>query len=204
MLYDLTTLALLPNRIGAVMPKLAEIYGNFSSTGTPLGVFSVEFGVLNRFHFLTEYENTEALTAERARCMEAADPYGIGGHLGGVERTAFKPFGFARPITPGNYGPFYEFRTYTLAPGGLAETEEAWARGIPAREELSPLLSIMGSVEGAPMKMMHIWPYASLDARAEARVEGSKRGIWPPAGGSVHLTSLQSELAMAAACSDLK
>ncbi|KAA2317222.1 NIPSNAP family protein [Pseudooceanicola sediminis] len=204
MIYDLTTLALLPNRLGAVMPKLADVYANFSSTGTPLGCFSIEFGALNRFHFLTEYENTDALQAERARCLEHDDPYGLSEHLGGIERTAFKPLSFARPLKPGTYGPFYEFRIYTIAPGGLPETEQAWAKGIPLREELSPLLSIMGSVEGAPKKMMHIWPYASLDARAAARAEGSKRGIWPPAGGSAHLTSLQSELAVAAACSDLK
>ncbi|NIZ08579.1 NIPSNAP family protein [Pseudooceanicola sp. HF7] len=203
MIYDLTTLALLPNRIGAVMPKLAETYANFSSTGRPLGVFSIEFGGLNRFHFLTEYENVEALNAERARCLEAYDPYRLAEHLGGVERTAFKALGFARPLKPGNYGPFYEFRTYTVAPHGMDETEAAWEKGLPAREEISPLLTIMKSVEGAPTKMLHIWPYKTLDERTAARAEGSRRGVWPPAGGSVHLTSLQSELAVAAACSDL-
>ncbi|WP_226628973.1 NIPSNAP family protein [Alloyangia pacifica] len=204
MIYDLTTLELLPNRLGAVMPALGDVYGSFSSTGTMLGCFSIEFGQLNRFHFLAAYENTEALQAERARVMERADPYGIGEHLGGVSRVACKPLSFARPIVHGSYGPFYEFRTYTVAPGGLPETEEAWAKVIPRREEMSPLLTIMGSIEGAPTKMIHIWPYRNLEDRVKARKQASSEGIWPPPGGSAQLTSLQSELAVATAVSDLQ
>ena len=204
MIYELTTLALLPNRLGAVMPKLPEVYGSLSSSGTMLGCFSVEFGALNRFHLLTAYDDLEALVANRSRILDAEDPYGLREHLGGVERTAFKPLSFSKTLAPGDFGPFYEFRTYTIAPGGLPETEEAWCRIIERREAISPLLGIMGSIEGAPQKMLHIWPYKSLDERAKARAQASKEGIWPPPGGSAHLTSLTSELTVATAASDLK
>tara|TARA_A100001391_G_scaffold205405_2_gene205835 strand:+ start:27312 stop:27926 length:615 start_codon:yes stop_codon:yes gene_type:complete len=204
MLYDLTILSLLPNTLGAVMPLLPESYKNFSSTGTPLGAFSCEFGTLNRFAFLTQYENIEALTAERARLMETEDPYGIGQHLGGVSSTAFKPLSFAKPIEPGAYGPFYEFRTYTLAPNGLAETEAAWAKIIDRRHAMSPLLTNMASIEEGPQKMVHIWPYKTIEERMVARGQASKEGIWPPPGGSGHLTNLQSELFVATSFSDLK
>jgi len=204
MIYDLTTLALLPNRLGAVLPRLAEVYAGFTAQGTMLGCFSVEFGQLNRFHFLAAYDSIEALTAERARQMEAGDPWGLDEHLGGVDRLALRPLSFARPVVPGEYGPFYEFRSYSLAPGGLAETEAAWAKVIEERETRSPLLTIGASLDGAPQKMVHIWPYKSLDDRARARASASKAGIWPPPGGSAHLTALHSELTVAAACSGLK
>jgi hypothetical protein len=52
----------------------------------------------------------------------------------------------------------------------------------------------MGSMDTTPQRMLHIWPYASLDHRAATRARASKEGIWPPPGGSDHLLSLQSEL----------
>ena len=204
MLYDLTILSLLPNTLGAVLPILPQTYAKFSGTGTVLGCFSCEFGVLNRFAFLTRYDSVEKLVAERGRLMETENPYGIAPYLGGVNSTAYKPLFFANPITPGQYGPFYEFRTYTIAPGGLTETEAAWSKVIPRRHEMSMLLTIMGSIEEGPQKMCHIWPYRTIEDRVKARKQASEEKIWPPPGGSAQLTSLQSELFVATAFSDLK
>lgn len=204
MIYDLTILSLLPNTLGAVMPVLPETYASFSATGKALGAFACEFGTLNRFAFLTAYEDVEALVEERGRLMTANDPYKIGTYLAGVTSTAFKPLSFSKPIVPGSYGPFYEFRTYTLAPNGLAETEAAWAKIIDRRHEMSPLLTNMASIEQGPQKMVHIWPYRTIESRMTARGQASKEGIWPPPGGSGKLTNLQSELFVATAFSDLK
>ncbi|MDB5536905.1 MAG: hypothetical protein JWP26_4032 [Devosia sp.] len=204
MLYDLTILSLLPNTLGAVLPLLPQTYKSFSSTGQTIGCFSCEFGVLNRFAFLTTYENAEAIAEDRARRLQSEDPYGIAPYLGGVDSRAFSPLFFAKPVVPGSYGPFYEFRTYTVAPGGLPETAEAWSKVMDRRNEMSPLLTIMGSLEGAPLRMVHIWPYHSIEDRVKARGQASKEGIWPPPGGSHKLTSLQSELFLATAFSDLK
>jgi hypothetical protein len=204
MLYDLTTLSLLPNTLGAVLPLLPQTYKDFSSTGTPLGCFACEFGVLNRFNFLTAYESAEALAEERARLMKTENPYGIGPYLGGVSSTAFEPLFFAKPIEAGEFGPFYEFRTYTIAPGGLPETAEAWSKIVERRNEMSKLLMVMGSVEGGPQKMVHIWPYKTIEDRMKARAQASKEGIWPPPGGSGKLTALQSELFVATGFSDLR
>ncbi|AJE47593.1 NIPSNAP family protein [Celeribacter indicus] len=203
MIYEITTLALLPNRLGAVMPMLGEVCGKAAPSGELLGCFSVEFGALNRFHLLAKYDSTEALFADRAKRVEQTDPYGITEHLGDVSRTAYRPLSFSKEIAPGDFGPFYEFRTYTVAPNGLAETEQAWAKVIAERDAMSPLLGIMGSIEGAPKKMVHIWPYRSIEERVKARAKASKAGIWPPPGGSAQLTSLTSELTVATAASAL-
>lgn len=204
MIYELTELSLLPNRLGDVNKVLPKIYSKFSQHGDTIGCFSVDFGRLNRFLFLTKYEDENALANERTRISREDDPYGIREHLGGVDRTAYRPLRFSRDVEPGDFGPFYEFRTYTVAPGGIPETENAWEKVITRREELSPLLLIMESIERAPKKMVHIWPYKSLEDRVSARREASKEGIWPPPGGSNQLQSLQSELTVAVPVSDLK
>lgn len=204
MLYDLTILSLLPNTLGAVLPLLPQTYKTFSSTGTTIGCFSCEFGVLNRFAFLTAYDDAAALAAERARLMQTEDAYGIGPYLGAVTSTAFSPLFFTTPIETGSYGPFYEIRTYTLAPGGLPETAEAWSKVVERRNTMSKLLMVMGSVEGGPQRMVHIWPYPSIEDRMKARAQAGKEGIWPPPGGSRKLMALQSELFVATGFSDLK
>lgn len=206
MFYDLTILSLLPNTLGAVMPILPKTYESFSATGTPLGAFSCEFGTLNRFAFITAYDSVEALAEERVRLMKAEDPYGIAPYLGGVQSTAFKPLFFMedRPIAPGEYGPFYEFRTYTLAPNGLPETADAWSKIVERRHAMSPLLMVMASIEEGPQRMVHVWPYKTIEDRMRARAQASKEGIWPPPGGSGKLTALQSELFVATGFSGLK
>lgn len=206
MLYDLTILSLLPNTLGAVLPILPKTYESFSKTGKTIGAFSCEFGVLNRFAFLTAYESVEAIAEERARLMQAEDPYGIAPYLGGVQSTAFKPLFFMadKPIEAGEYGPFYEFRTYTIAPNGLSETAEAWSKIVDRRQTMSKLLMVMGSIEEGPQRMVHIWPYKTIEDRVKARGQASKEGIWPPPGGSGKLTALQSELFVATGFSNLK
>lgn len=204
MLYDLTILSLLPNTLGAVLPILPNTYENFSKTGTTIGAFSCEFGVLNRFAFITAYDSVEALVAERARLMTTENAYGIAPYLGGVVSTAFKPLFFMGDIETGSFGPFYEFRTYTLAPNGLPETAEAWSKVVPRRNEISKVLTVMASIEEGPTKMVHIYPYASIADRQAARAQASKEGIWPPPGGSAKLTSLQNELFVATAYSALR
>lgn len=204
MLYDLTILSLLPNTLGAVLPILPKTYENFSKSGETIGAFSCEFGVLNRFAFITAYESVDALVAERARLMTTEDAYGIAPYLGGVQSTAFKPLFFLGDIETGSFGPFYEFRTYTLAPNGLPETAEAWSKVVPRRNEISRVLTVLSSIEEGPTKMVHIYPYKDIAERQAARAQASKEGIWPPPGGSGKLTALQNELFVATAYSSLK
>lgn len=204
MIYDITTLSLLPNTLGAVMPLLPATYAGFSTTGRVLGAFNCDFGHLNRFAFLTAYEDVAALGADRTRRMEDDNPYGIGEHLAEVSSVACKPLHFTTPIEPGDHGPFYEIRSYTMLPGGMPQTEAAWAKAVPAREKLSKILMVMGSIDCVPQKLVHIWTYPSLDARTEARAETHRQKIWPPVGGSDFNIALQSELFLALPFSDLR
>lgn len=204
MIYDLTVLALLPGTLGEALPLLPATYQNYTSSGQVLGAFSCEFGALNRFAFLSAYEDAAALATERARLMEAEDPYGVGKYLASVTSTACKPLNFMKPIETGDFGPFYEIRTYSMSPLGLPETEAAWGKVVPRRSEISPLLMVMATIEEGPRKLVHIYPYRSIEERQKARAQAGKEGIWPPPGGSNHITGLANELWVAQPYSDLK
>ena len=104
---------------------------------------------------------------------------GAGEVLTGLEMDSYAPFPFLPPVEPGNYGKVYEFRTYHLKPGGLPPTIAAWEAAMPERKKLSPLVINMYALDGAP-RITHIWPYASLDARAAIRTDAVARGVWPP------------------------
>lgn len=203
MIYDLAIMALRPNTLGPVLQKIPETVPASVTKGKLLGCFSCEFGVLNRFAVLSAYPDIAALAEDRRRLVESGDAYGVGEYLGGFERMAFKALPFMKDIEPGAYGPYYEIRTYGIGPKGLPETAEAWSKVVPRRQEISKLLMVMGSIEAGATRMVHIWPYKSLDERMAARAQASKEGIWPPPGGSNHLTSLQSELFVATKFSPL-
>ncbi len=203
MIYDFTVLGLRPNTLGAVMPKLADAVAANTKHGKLVGCFTCDFGALNRIAVLTEYPDLRALAEDRTHAMNSGGQYGLAPQLASMERTSYAPLAFSEPIKPGKYGPFYEVRTYGIAPGGLQATSDAWSKGVPRRNELSKLLAVMGSMDTTPQRMLHIWPYASLDERAATRARASKEGLWPPPGGSDHLLSLQSELFVPTAFSPL-
>ena len=120
MLYDLTILSLLPNTLGAVMPLLPETYKNFSKTGTTLGAFSCEFGVLNRFAFLTQYDTADAPAAEpdapRGLDQRALDQDRVGDHriedrvIGCVLERLGGILGHAQALARGHAGLGIEIR----------------------------------------------------------------------------------------------
>ena len=194
MLYNLTYLTIRPNQLGPVLSALPQTVPAASPNGELVACLSCDIGVLNRIAILTGYESVELLQADRAAVLSSADPYGVSTYLSHIETAAFKPLSFTSPIVPGQFGPFFEIRTYEIAPKGLPETEAAWAKVVEQRNTISPLLMVMGSIDTLPTKMVHLWPYKSLDDRAKARAEASKLGIWPPPGGSNHVLSLRSEI----------
>jgi len=202
MIYDVTIIGLKPNTYGAVLAKLPGGLERDIRAGSHLGCFICEFGILNRVLILSRYPSMDALCDDRAR-SPANDAFGVGEYLNFIERNAYQPLSFMADITPGIFGPFYEIRSYEIGSGGMPETADAWAKVVDERQGISKLLMVMQSLEAAPQRLLHIWPYKTLNARSEARAEASKRGIWPPPGSSTHLLSLKSELFVAAKFSPL-
>jgi hypothetical protein len=203
LLYDLTILTIRPNQLGPVLKALPETVPASAPNGTLLGCMSCDIGSLNRIAILNAYEDPAALKADRDAAVAQADPYGVSTYLGGIDRASFKPLSFMGDIAPGAHGPYYEMRTYEIAPDGIPDTEAAWSRVVDQRRTISPLLMVMASLDTTPTRMVQFWPYKSLDDRAKARAEAGKQGIWPPPGGSVHILSLRSEIFVPLAFSPL-
>ena len=74
----------------------------------------------------------------------------------------------------------YEFRTYDIKPGTLAEVEKRFAEAYEFRKTLSPLAAFWHTEIGPLNQIIHVWPYKSLDQRNEVRDQAHKTGAWPP------------------------
>ncbi len=90
-----------------------------------------------------------------------------------------------------------EVRTYTLKPGGVPEFEKRFGEKLPERVTLSPLAALWHTEVGPLNEVTHVWPYDSLDQRAQVRAAAIKAGVWPPNNGDL-IVSMRSEIYIAA------
>ena len=187
MVYELATLTI---KIGAA-PKIAEGLQRFlaekDAKGRLLGCWVTEVGQLNQIFMLREFDQAADLHQERLRVYNATNLFYAGELIESFALDAYERFPFVAPVKPGAYGAFYEIRTYRLKQGGVAGTLAAWEPALPARLKISPIITAMYALDGAP-RMTHIWPYQSLNDRQAIRAQAVKEGVWPPKGGSDWLT----------------
>jgi hypothetical protein len=179
MLYEFATLAFHPQNARKATAGAEAYVTATEARGRLLGCWTTDIGTLGRLFVLREFADAAELAAERKRALFSGNPFGAAEVLTGLEIDSYAPFPFLPPVEPGNYGKVYEFRTYHLKPGGLPPTIAAWEAAMHERKKLSPLVINMYALDGAP-RITHIWPYASLDARAAIRADAVAKGVWPP------------------------
>ena len=121
------------------------------------------------------------------------------------------PFSFAPEIKAGNFGPFFEMRTYTLKAGEIPVLQKCWEAALPGRLKFGPIVTCGYTDLGALSKFIHIWPYKSLDERTKLRDEIRKTGNWPPSalaeksgGRGYHLHAQENKVVMPSAFSPLQ
>jgi len=75
-----------------------------------------------------------------------------------------------------------EMRTYRLKPGSVPEAVKRFGEAVhnSGRNKVSPLGAFFHTEVGPLNRIIHCWPYASLDDRAKKRAEASKLQGWPP------------------------
>ena len=77
----------------------------------------------------------------------------------------------------------YEMRTDTFVPGGNADHfEKLFGEVIDYRNTFSRIGAFWKADIGPLNQIIHIWPYESLQQRAEVRVASTKEGKYPPRG----------------------
>ena len=173
-------LATLTAALGTVPDVLAGVERWCAAApGTLLGCWTTELGQLNQVLVLQGFADAAASDAERQRAVMAEDPFCAARHLTAMSVDRMAAFPGLPAVRPGAPGPVYEVRTYTLRPGGLPAVLARWGEMLPGRHAVSPLLIAMHALDGAP-RIVHIWPYPDLAARAEIRAKVVAQGLWPP------------------------
>ena len=203
-LYELITLKTVIFGAAKAAPGIQAFLADEDAKGTLYGAWYSDVGQLNEVYLLKGYDSESDLIAERQRSRLSDNPFNCVELLLDITFDSYISLDFMPEITPGEYGPLYEIRTYHTKLNGLAPTIEKWREAVPARTALSALTVAMYSLDGGP-RFTQIWPYASANERAELRAKSVAEGVWPPKGGPDWLTSdMTSTLAMPMAFSPLK
>ena len=205
MIYEVRTYHITPHKVPEVMKRFGEAYDARASISPLVGFFYTDIGPLNQIIHIWPYENI----AERERIrVEAAKlpnwPPNISEFLEDMNSEIFIPFPFTPEFKPGNFGPVFEWRSYTIKPHSVGGIQERWGEALEEREKLSPVLMGMTTELGPLNKFVHIWPYESLNHRAEIRAEAAAKGIWPPKGGGDELLRQDNKILFAAPFSPIQ
>lgn len=204
MAFNITFLDIRPGAQAAALAKLKSWNERIQLKGRLAGAWYSEIGPLNRILLIHAYDGTGGMAADRDIVFAEPDPYGLGDLLSGFSMDAYSPFPGAETLEPGEFGPYFEVRSYALKPQGLAPTLEAWSKVLDARRSVSPLVTVAYARSGAMPRFLHIWPYRSIDERFALRAEAQRRGIWPPPGGVNHIAEMNSAIYLAADFSPIR
>jgi len=183
MIYEICTYGLNPGSTSEVEKRFGEAYEIRKKYSEMTGFWHVDVGPLNEVIHIWPYENLAEM--EKIKAQVARDPGWpprISEFIRYMNAEVLVPFPCSpRPI-PGNWGPFYEMRIYTLKPGTLDAAMKAWEKALPARLQLS-LCVLIGHTElGVANGMIHIWPHHDMNERTEVRAKAYATGVWGPEG----------------------
>lgn len=196
MLCELATLSYSPPVLGQAAGGVEVWIGDTEAKGRLLGCWRTEIGTLGRMLVLRGFDAPEDMMRERRRALLGANPFDAGSQTAALEMESYAPFPFLPPIRMGDRGEVYEFRTYWLRPGGLRPTLAAWEASIsPARAYTDHLVVTMYALDG-PLRITHIWAFASLEERAALRGWAYGAGVWPPQGGPEQILHATSTIAL--------
>ena len=90
----------------------------------------------------------------------------------------------------------YEIRRYTLHPGKTGEWVKAFCDAYEVRAQYSPLGALFQTEIGPLNEVIHIWPYESLQHRADTRAAAAKdaSGKWPPSSAAHCLVTQETDI----------
>jgi len=192
--YNLTYITVPPTGMQQALAGIEQWLKSSPLKGVFLACWVAEIGELSRILLVHGYDVIADIPADREAILYSDNPLGIGSLILSMETDAYTPLKGLPDILPGAAGPIFEVRTYKLKPGGLTPTLEAWTNAVGPRSAYSQLLSFMYAVGGEIPRVVHIWPYKSLDERLAIRAKTVAEKVWPPVGAPPHLASMRSEI----------
>lgn len=209
MIYEMRTYDLKPRSLPEVLKRFGEGYEKRKQFSPLAAFWYTEIGPLNQIIHIWPYQDLAERGRIRAAAVASGDwPPKIAEFIVSMRAEIMQPWDTSPALEPGNVGPYFEMRTYTLSPGDQPKVQKAWAGALAARQKLSPVIAMWFSELGGLNKFVHIWPYKSLDARTETRNKAIASGIWPPSpptGDDAYTTLTQeTKILLAAPFSPLK
>ena len=202
MIYDVTTLSV---GVGKT-PQALELIEKALRGATASKLYACwycEIGAVGDILLIRGYTTAADVQRERERLVIDGNPFGLGDVLESLTTQSFVQFPFLAEIATGKLGPFYEVRVYQTTLAGIGATIDLWREAVPHRTKISPLATAMYAVDGVVPRIMHVWPYPTLDARQKLRQQAFDSGQWPPKGGLAHLRRFSSSIYLPAAFSPL-
>jgi len=204
-IYEFRTYDLKPGSVQEVIKRFGDAYEHRQELSKLAAFWYTEIGPLNQIIHVWPYADT----AERASIRKEAGskdywPPKIADFIVHQVSEIMVPWEMSPELTPGNHGPYYELRSYELVPGSLKSTQDRWQSSIEDRCKFSSLGAVMNVDLGTVNKIVHVWPYESLDQRASVRKEAAERGIWPPKGGGKDFFKQENKILLPAPFSPMQ
>ena len=206
MIYEIRTYDLKVRSQPEVPKRFAGAIDKRQALSPLVGFFHTDIGMLNQIVHIWSYDDADH--RERVREEAAATdwwPPKVGEFIIKQTNEIFTPWPGAPKLSPGTHGPFYEMRNYHIQKGRMDQTRARWDGALAERTSRSPLLSIMECELESSHKLVHFWPYKSLDERWAVRSKAVADGIWPPKGGdSEEVISQENKILIPASFSPLQ
>ncbi len=205
MIYEVRTYSLTPGSLAEVEKRFGEAYEYRKKYSQLAAFWHTEIGPLNEIIHVWPYQNMDERARVRAETAKEPNwPPKLGDFIRAMQSEILVPFPFSPLLKPGNFGPIYEIRIYTVKSGTLPEIMKAWEPKLPGRLKLSPL-AVVGNVDlGEANRLIHIWPYSSFEQRETIRAQARKLGVWPPTGMAERLLTQMNKIVVPASFSPMQ
>lgn len=204
--FELITFTVRVGTHPKAMEQIKSTLDNDDVQGQLFGCWRSELGPLNQVAVLRGFDTFESRQAERLRLLTAGNPLGVEAYMTNMQIDDYTLFPFLTGIKTGDFGPYYELRVYDVRPSGLQATFDSWGDAMPARtgDAYSPLTAAFYATNGRIPRILHIWPYRTLQERLDVRKRSVNDGVWPPEGGPAELLDMHSTIYLPAGFSPLQ
>lgn len=183
MIHELRTYTIQPSKFKDFVAHTAKVGIKLRTKHSKVvGYWTTEIGELNQVVHLWEYENFDHRTRVRAalakdkawntKYVSRSRPM-----LQHQESMVLVPADFW-PFTPPSGNGIYELRSYRLQAGKVPEWLEYFKTGLQARVKYSKPVGVWSSELGELNRVVHLWPYESLEHRARVRKAFMADPLW--------------------------
>lgn len=206
MIFEMRTYLLKPGTVAEFERRFGDGLPARAKLSPLAGLWRTEVGTLNQVIHIWPYKDMNERDRIRAEAIATRVwPVKVQEFIIDMESKILHPAPFSPNFPVGEFGPLFEFRTYTYNPGGIGRVIDAWKPLIEARNAISPLM-FAGSTDLGPLNQwIHVWAYRNMGERERLRaiaMPPGGGGNWPPPRhDSVTLLKQEAVFALPAACS---